>query len=173
MGSGSKRMSEDHIWSDMDNINDVDGEPFRQDIGNDNAQTDYVSMEHFSRATAIFILGTFNATDTVDVAKIQQATNSSGGSVKDLTDASSGGNYDTANSVGSDGDFIIIEIRAEDGDYTIGTEFPFIRAFCSEASDTGTDLIGCVLNRHEYAYDRKELQGAPSAASQVYVTTRT
>ena len=47
----SMRLSEHATFHDLDNLAGSDGEPGRQDIGATNAQTDYVTMENFSRVS--------------------------------------------------------------------------------------------------------------------------
>ena len=107
----------------------------------------------------------------MDECRIQQATDSSGTSVKDLTTDASGGNYDTDNPIDADGDFVIIEIRAEDMDVDNG--FDFIRGYVAEGGNTGVDNVMGVLIRYGYAYPKKELQGAASTGSKVYVDINT
>jgi len=144
-----------------------------QDIGGTNAQNDggYLSMKNYARALFYVELGTWDSSDDLDECRIQQATDSSGTSVKDLTSDASGGNYDTDNPIDADGDFVIIEIRAEDMDVDNG--FDFIRGYVAEGGNTGVDNVMGVLIRYGYAYPKKELQGAASTGSQVYVDINT
>ena len=137
------------------------------DIGGTNASIDWVSMKNFSRAWAKVILGTWNASDDLDECRFQQATDSSGTSVKDLTTDASGGDYDTDNPIDADGDFVVLEIRAEDLDTDNG--FDYIRLYVAEGGNSGTDNVTGVVARYGYAYPRKELQGDASTGSQVYV----
>jgi hypothetical protein len=142
-----------------------------QDIGGTNASNDggYLSMKNYARALFYVELGTWNAGDDLDECRIQQATDSSGTSVKDLTSDASGGNYDTDNPIDADGDFVIVEIRGEDMDVDSG--FDYIRGYVAEAGNSGVDNVMGVLIRYGYAYPKKELQGAASTGSQVYVDT--
>jgi len=144
-----------------------------QDIGGTNASNDggYLSMKNYARALFYVELGTWDSGDDLDECRIQQATDSSGTSVKDLTSDASGGNYDTDNPIDADGDFVIIEIRAEDMDVDNG--FDFIRGYVAEGGNTGVDNVMGVLIRYGYAYPKKELQGAASTGSQVYVDINT
>ena len=144
-----------------------------QDIGGTNASNDggYLSMKNYARALFYVELGTWNSGDDLDECRIQQATDSSGTSVKDLTSDASGGNYDTDNPVDADGDFVIVEIRGEDMDVDSG--FDFIRGYVAEAGNSGVDNVMGVLIRYGYAYPKKELQGAASTGSKVYVNTGT
>ena len=144
-----------------------------QDIGGTNASNDsgYLSMKNYARALFYVELGTWNSSDDLDECRIQQATDSSGTSVKDLTSDASGGNYDTDNPIDADGDFVIIEIRGEDMDADNG--FDFIRGYVAEGGNSGVDNVMGVLIRYGYAYPKKELQGAASTGSQVYVSTGT
>ena len=145
------------------------------DIGGTNAQNNggYLAMKNYSRVYAYVEVGTWNSSDDLDECRLQQAVNSSGGSVKDLTSDASGGNYDTDNPVDADGDFVVIEARAEDMDLQASTPFDFIRLYVAEAGNTGVDNIAGAVVRYGYAYPQKELQGAASTGSQVYVDPST
>ena len=144
-----------------------------QDIGGTNAQNDggWLSMKNYARALFYVELGTWDSGDDLDECRIQQATDSSGTSAKDLTTDASGGNYDTDNPIDADGDFVIVEIRGEDMDADNG--FDFIRGYVAEGGNSGVDNVMGVLIRYGYAYPKKELQGAASTGSQVYVSTGT
>ena len=140
-----------------------------QDIGGTNAQNNggYLSMKNFSRVMLYVEIGTWDSGDDLDECRLQQATDSSGTSVKDFTTDASGGDYDTDNPVDADGDFVIIEARAEDMDVDNG--FDFVRLYVAEGGNTGVDNVAGVLIRYGYAYPKKELQGAASTGSKVYV----
>ena len=144
-----------------------------QDIGGTNASNDggWLSMKNYARALFYIELGTWDSGDDLDEARIQQATDSSGTSAKDLTSDASGGNYDTDNPIDADGDFVIIEIRGEDMDVDGG--FDYIRGYVAEGGNSGVDNVMGVLIRYGYAYPKKELQGAASTGSQIYVDTGT
>ena len=159
----SQRLSE-HASIDM---------MVEQDIGGTNAQNDggYLSMKNYARALFYVELGTWDSGDDLDECRLQQATDSSGTSGKDLTSDASGGNYDTDNPIDADGDFVIIEVRAEDMDVDNG--FDFIRGYVAEGGNTGVDNVMGVLIRYGYAYPKKELQGAASTGSKVYVDINT
>ena len=139
------------------------------DIGGTNAQNNgsYLSMKNYSRVMAYVEIGTWDSSDDLDECRLQQATDSSGTSVKDFTTDASGGDYDTDNPVDADGDFVIIEARAEDMDVDNG--FDFIRLYVAEGGNTGADNVTGVVVRYGYAYPKKELQGAASTGSKVYV----
>jgi hypothetical protein len=137
------------------------------DIGGTNAATSYVSMKNYARAFAYVEIGTWNASDDLDECRFQQATDSSGTSVKDLTTDASGGNYDTDNPVDADGNFVILEVRAEDLDTDNG--FDHIRLYVAEGGNSGVDNVTAVVLRYGYAYPQKELQGSASTGAQVYV----
>jgi hypothetical protein len=139
------------------------------DIGGTNAQNSggYLSMKNYSRVMAYVELGTWNASDDLDECRLQQATDSSGTSVKDFTTDASGGDYDTDAPIDADGDFVIIEARAEDLDVDNG--FDYIRLYVAEGGNSGTDNVTGVVVRYGYAYPKKELQGAASSGSKVYV----
>ena len=139
------------------------------DIGGTNAQNSggWLSMEGYARAMAYVEIGTWDSGDDLDECRIQQASDSSGTSAKDLTSDASGGNYDTDNPVDADGDFVVLEIRGEDMDVDNG--FDYIRGYVAEGGNTGVDNVMGVLIRYGYAYPKKELQGAASTGSKVYV----
>ena len=139
------------------------------DIGGTNAQNagGYLSMKNYARVMAYVELGTWNSTDDLDECRLQQATDSSGTSVKDFTTDASGGDYDTDNPIDADGDFVIIEARAEDLD--VDNSFDHIRLYVAEGGNSGTDNVTGVVIRYGYAYPKKELQGAASTGSKVYV----
>ena len=139
------------------------------DIGGTNAQNSggWLPMKNFSRVMVLVVLASWDSSDDLDECRLQQATDSSGTSAKDFTTDASGGDYDTDNPVDSDGDFVIIEARAEDLDVDGG--FDYIRLYVGEGGNTGTDNVTGVVVRYGYAYPKKELQGAASTGSQVYV----
>ena len=139
------------------------------DIGGTNAQNagGWLSMKNYARVMAYVEIGTWDSSDDLDECRLQQATDSSGTSAKDLTSDASGGDYDTDNPVDADGDFVIIEARAEDLDADNG--FDFIRLYVAQGGNTGTDNVTGVVVRYGYAYPKKELQGAASTGSKVYV----
>ena len=143
------------------------------DIGGTNAQNSggWLSMENYARAMAMVVLGTWDSGDDLDECRIQQATDSSGTSAKDLTTDASGGNYDTDSPLDSDGDFCVLEIRGEDMDADNG--FDYIRLYVAEGGNTGVDNVAGCLIRYGYAYPKKELQGAASTGSKVYVDINT
>lgn len=92
------------------------------DIGGTDAATvdaDWAAwhdMRDFDRVTALVRLGAWDAADDLDECRLEQATDSSGTGVKDLTADASGGNYDTDAPIDAAGDEVIIEARAEDLD---------------------------------------------------------
>ena len=144
------------------------------DIGGTNAQNagGYLSMTDYARCYARVELGTWNASDDLDECRLQQASDSSGTGVKDLTTDESGGNYDTdTDIIDADGDFVVLEVRGEDFDIDNG--FEHIRLYVAEAGNSGTDNVFGIVARYGYAYPQKEVQGAASTGSQVYVDTGT
>lgn len=137
------------------------------DIGGTNVASGYVSMKNFARVMAYVEIGTWNSSDDLDECRLEQATNSSGGSVKDLTTDASGGDYDTDNPVDADGDFVIIEARAEDFD--ADGNFQHVRLYLAEGGNTGVDNVTAILIRYGHAYPQKELNGAAVTGEKVYV----
>ena len=138
------------------------------DVGGITAASGWVSMKEFVRAMVYIEIGTWDSGDDLDHARFEQATDSSGTSSKELTTDASGGNYDTDNPVDADGDFVIIEIRAEDMDVDGG--FDHVRVVVGEDGNTGADNVTALLVRYGSRYPRKELNGAASTGSQVYVS---
>jgi hypothetical protein len=130
----------------------------------------YLSMAGFDRVDGVFELGTWDSSDDLDTCKFQQATDSSGTSVKDLTTSASGGNYDTDNPVDADGNTVHFSIRAEDLDTDNG--FTHVRAYLAEAGNSGVDNVSGVIVRYAAANKRKELAGDASSGATVYVTPR-
>ena len=144
-----------------------------KDIGASNGQNagGDISMQLYRRVMCYIELGTWDSNDDLDTAQLQQATNSSGGSRKDLTSSSSGGNYDTDNPLDADGDFVIIEAKGEDFD--VDNLFTHVRLNVAEVTGTGTDNATAVLVRYQYQQRVKELQGTAVTGSKVYVDTNT
>jgi len=138
------------------------------DIGGTNASTSWVPMADFDRIYAKVILGTWNASDDLDECKLQQASDSSGTGVKDLTSDESGGNYDTDNPVDADGNTVVLEAKAEDLDAANG--FNHVRLYVAEAGNTGVDNITGVLIRYGARYKKPQLESAASTGATVYVT---
>lgn len=159
----SMRLSE-HAVFDM-------ASPSAVDIGGTNNPTAYRAMKSFARVMSYNELGTWNASDDLDECRLQQASDTSGTGVKDLTSDASGGNYDTDNPVDADGDFVICECRAEDLDVDSG--FDSVRGYVAEGGNTGQDDCMAQMVAYSSSYARKELQGAASTGSQVYVDTGT
>lgn len=126
----------------------------------------WASMIGFQRALVYVELGTWNAADDLDTAKIEQASDASGTGKKDLTTSGTTGDYDTDTPIDADGDFIIFDFRAEDLDVANG--FTHFRFYGAEAGNTGVDNISCVYIR-EAQVARKQLSGAASSGSKVYI----
>lgn len=128
----------------------------------------YLPMKDFDRVTAVVEVGTWDSSDDLDTCKFQQATDSSGTGVKDLTTSSSGGNYDTDSPVDADGNQVILEARAEDLDVQNG--FDYVRVYVAEAGNTGPDNVSGVIIRHAARNKQDELHATASSAAIVYVT---
>lgn len=144
-----------------------------KDIRNSNGQNagDDIAMQLYRRVMCYIELGTWNSSDNLTTAQLQQAKTSGGGSRTDLTTSSSGGNYDTDNPADADGDFVIIEAKAEDFD--VDSLFTFVRANVASSDNTGADNATLVLIRYQYQLRTKELQGAAVTGSKIYVDTNT
>ena len=161
------RLSEHELLSPIDLLNAVDNDPFLVDIGGTNGETGWEDTKNYSRARAYLEIGTWNATDDVDESKIQSGTTSSGGTTAEVTTDASGGDYDTDNPIDADGDFIVTEIRMED--MAVDSSARWIRYYIAEGGNTGVDNAGGLLSLYGYAYPQKELQGAATTGSKVYV----
>ena len=144
-------------------------EPFNNDIGGLYAATPWVLMRDYKRVYAFVVLGTFTAADQLDVCKLQQATDSDGLALKDLTSSGSGDayDYDTDDDMDGAGDTVILEARAEDLDTDGG--FTYVRLLIQEAGNTGPDFVAGFLALHGAAYQKAKKQGASSATKR-YVT---
>lgn len=146
--------------------------PFTEsDIGGTNTAGSFdtahwLSMEGYEWVMAKVELGTWNASDDLDTCKLQQASDSVGTGVKDLTTASATGNYDTSTPIDADGNWVILEARAADFDVTNG--FKYVRVYCAETGDTGTDNVSAVVIRGG-GIKRDALNGADSSGVYVYV----
>ncbi len=124
-------------------------------------------IKGFDRIYAKVRLGTWNAADDLDTCKLQQATTSVGGSAKDLTTSSATGNYDTDTPIDAAGNTVVLEARAEDLD--VDNAFRYVRVYCAETGNTGTDNIEgvLVLDRPNDAYAQRE--AAAVSGEVVYV----
>ena len=143
------------------------------DIGGTNAQNagGDIAMANYRRVMAYVEIGTWNVTDNLDTAQLQQALTSGGGTRVDLTTSASGGNYDTDNPVDADGDFVVFEAKGED--FTVNTLCAFVRLNVAASTDNGTDNVTGVLIRYQFQRRVKELQGAAVTGEKVYVDTNT
>jgi hypothetical protein len=145
--------------------------PSATDVGGTTASTAYRSMASFSRVDCYIEVGTFNGSDDLDHARIEAAQDTSGTGVGELTSDASGGNYDTDNPVDADGDFVIISARSEDLDVEGGDVA--VRTTVGEDGNSGVDDVMAVQVTYGSAYPKKELQGAASTGSKVYVDPNT
>ena len=148
-------------------------DPSAIDIGASNANTAYRSQQNFSRQMAYIELGTFNSSDDLNEAQLQQASSTGGANVKDLTTFGATGNYDTDNPVDADGDFVIIETRSEDLDVDASTPFFVVRGRVVVTGNNGTDDVHLKLTSYGSSYARKELQGDAVTGQKIYVDTNT
>jgi hypothetical protein len=136
------------------------------DVGGTTSATPWRSMADISHVTCYVELGTWNAGDDLDHCRIEQATDSSGTSSKELTTDASGGDYDTDSPLDADGDFAFIEIDADDLD--VDNSFDHIRFVVGEDGNQGDDFLGGVMIRHSLN-KKAQLNGAASTGSKVYV----
>ncbi len=165
------KLSEHATFSPLAFANDVAGEHGMISVRNTNVETAWVSMQNYGRVMAyVEVSATWNASDTLITAKLQQATSAAGAGAKDLTTVGSGitYNYDSATPINAENEFIIFEARAEDLDVNNG--FKFVRLYLATTSNTGTDNVCGMLIRYEYHYPRYGLQGTPASGSKMYVS---
>lgn len=147
--------------------------PFTEaDIGGTNtAGSDdslhWVSMEDYEHFLCKVELGTWNAADDLDTCKLEQATSSAGAGKKDLTTSSATGNYDTDTPIDADGNWVILECHASDLDVANG--FKYVRVYCAETGNTGTDNVSAVYVRCGARVKKDALNGAESAGVTMYV----
>ena len=141
--------------------------PSATDIGGTNAPTGWRDFKNFSRVCSYVELGTWNSSDDLDECRLEAAQDTSGTGSGELTSDASGGNYDTDNPVDADGDFVILEARSEDLDVEGGDDA--IRTYVAEGGNSGVDDCMAIQVAYGYAYPQKELQGAATTGSKVYV----
>ncbi len=132
------------------------------------ATAQWLSMVGYDRALVFVELGTWNAADDLDEAKLQQAQDSAGTGVKDLTTSASGGDYDEDAPLDADGNRVIFDIRAEDLD--AANNFTHFRPLFTENDNTDVDNISCVIIRATARHQKEQLTGAAVAGALVYVT---
>lgn len=141
--------------------------PSATDVGGTTASTAYRSVASFSRVCSYVELGTWNGSDDLDQCRLEAAQDTSGTGAGELTTDASGGDYDTDSPIDADGDFVILEARSEDLDVEGADDA--VRTTVGEDGNSGTDDVMAVQVAYGSAYPKKELQGAASAGSQVYV----
>lgn len=127
----------------------------------------WLDMRDFARVTAVVELGTWNSSDDLDTCKLEQATSAAGAGAKDLTTSASGGDYDTDAPVDADGDQVILEARADQLDVQNG--FRYVRVYCAEAGNSGTDNVSGFIVRHGGHRGFENQHAAAVAGSIVYV----
>lgn len=151
--------------------------PFTEtDIGGTNSAggdntAHWVSLEDFGSFLCLVELGTWDSSDDLDTCKLQQAQDSSGTGIKDLTTSASGGNYDSDTPVDADGDNVILEVQADDLDVDNG--FDHVRVYLEENDNTGVDNVSAVYVRANPRHAYSNLLRAASAGEVVYVSVDT
>ena len=143
-----------------------------------NKATPWRKMADYDRVYVKISLGaTWNASDSVQTAKLQQATSSTGAGVKDLTTsgaAKATNNYTSTGAVLSTGvegaSFIILEARAADLDK--GNSFYFVRGYCATTNNTGADNVTMVQILHKRQHAQAQTDGAALTARRAYVTPK-
>lgn len=124
-------------------------------------------VQGFERIFAKVRLGTWNAADDLDTCKLQQATSSAGADAKDLTTSASGGDYDTDDPIDAAGNTVVLECLARELD--IDNDFRYVRVYCAETGDSGTDNIDGVLVLHCARQCYAQREGAAVVGATVYV----
>lgn len=104
--------------------------------------SDWVDMGKFDRLMAVIYLGTLGASATID-AKLEQATDGSGTSAKDIT----GKAITQLTQAGTDAsdNQAIIDVKADELDKTTNPDFDFVRLSITVAvatSDVGGAVYG-------------------------------
>lgn len=164
-------MSHDAIVSLFAFLNDVATNPEAIDIGGTNGETAWVSMAEFDNVYGYVQLGTWNATDDLDICKFEQAQDSAGTGKKDLTTAGAGATFGYNTTAGQTpnaaGETVHLDARQEDLDVANG--FTHVRLFVSEAGNTGPDFVLGGLVRYGARNARKQLAGAATAGVRQYV----
>lgn len=125
-------------------------------------------MKDYEQVYAKVVLGTWNAADDLDTCKLQQANTAAGGTPKDLTTSASGGDYDTDNPVDAAGNTVVLEARQADLDTENG--YRWVRVYCAETGNSGTDNVDGVLILHCAKSQYAQREAAASTGAVVYVT---
>jgi hypothetical protein len=165
------RFSEDAIVYPLSLLNGSAGATGNLNVRNNNVQTAWFSMAEFDRIFAYVQCdhATWNGADGVTTLKLQQAKDSSGTGAKDLTTSGAGSNYNTTNDTLTASDSkAILECRAEDMD--TGNGFYYARLYAASTGNTGADNLFGFAVAYNAVHQKKQLQGAYSAATLVYVT---
>ncbi len=165
------RASEDSVVYPLSLLNGTAGATGNLNVRNNNVQTVWFSMAEYDRIFAYVQCdhATWNSSDGVTTLKLQQAKDSSGTSAKDITTSGAGLNYNTTNDTLTASDSkAILECRAEDMDQNNG--FLYARLYAASTGNTGADNLFGFAIAYNAAHQRKQLQGAYTAATLVYVT---
>ena len=169
------RLSQDAVWYPFAYLATVLTAFDAIDIGGTNATTAWIDTRDYEAFYGIIYLShtNWNSSDSVTTLKFQQASAGTGGvagtGTKDVTTSGAGLNYNTTTDTLAAADSeAIIEIRAEDMDQN--NAFRFLRLYAAATGNTGPDLIGGGVLVYRSAHKRKYKQGAPAAATMVYVT---
>jgi hypothetical protein len=141
--------------------------PSGTDVGGTTASTAWRTLKSAVRVCTYVELGTWDSSDDLDQCRLEAAQDTSGTGSGELTTDASGGNYDTDNPVDADGDFVIMEARAEQLDVE-GADVT-VRSTVGEDGNTGVDDVMASQVVYGSAYPQKELQGAATTGSKVYV----
>jgi hypothetical protein len=163
------KLSEDAQIYPLSLVNGVAGATGNLNVQNGNVETVWVDVSAFDRISAYVQCDHASWHDTLTTLKLQQAQDSSGTGAKDLTTSAAGGNYDTSvDTLAAAGSFAILEARSADLDANNG--FRYVRLYAASTGNTGADNLFGFLVVHEAEDKHRQLQGAYSAATAVYVT---
>ena len=127
------------------------------------------SMVGVKRGLCYVEIGTWDAGDDLDTAKLEQASDSAGTGKKDLTTSGAGATYDYNASapIDADGDFIIFDVLPEHLDAANG--FTHVRFYGAEGGNTGVDNISCVWVM-EMMEQYAQRTATAVAASKLYIS---
>lgn len=169
------RGSEDFQVFPINAVNGTQTATGNNNVRNTNVQTAWIDTRDFDAFYAYVQCDhtTWNGADGLTTLKFQQASAkasdyAAGTGTKDVTTSGAGSNYNTTNDTLTASDsFAILDCRAEDMDQNGG--FRYLRLFAASTGNTGADnLFGFVI-AFRNAHKHKQIQGAYTAATKVYV----
>ena len=119
------------------------------------ATAGWVDMAYYDLFYAQVAVGaTWNAADQLDELHLEQATTAIGGGAKEVC------NIDQV-AANTAGEIFVLELKSEDLDVDGG--FHYVRAYCSEGGNTGTDNVSITYVRANCRNATDDLVGATQA----------